>query len=114
VSNLYELMDAAYDAPEIKAHSRALGQIPLIEPHPRHAAGKERRRGEARRQKPIGLRPAEPQRYQQHRAAERVIAGFKDNFAGRGIRVRGPDKLTCHIMFGLLALTAIQIMRLVQ
>jgi hypothetical protein len=28
--------------------------------------------------------------------------------------VRGPDKLTGHIMFGLLALTAIEIMRLVQ
>jgi hypothetical protein len=114
MTSLYDLMESAYDAPEIKAHSRALGHIPLIEPHPRTAAGQERPRREARRQKLIGLRRAEHQRYQPRRAAERVIASFKDNFAGRMIRVRGPDKLTGHIMFGLLALTAIEIMRLVQ
>ncbi len=114
VTNLYDLMDSAYDAPEIKANSRALGHVPLIEPHPRTAAGKESIRAEVRRQKLIGLRPAEHARYQQRSAAERVIANFKDNFAGRMIRVRGPDKVACHVMFGLLALSAIQIMRLVQ
>ncbi len=114
VSNLYDLMDSAYDAPEIKAHSRALGHVPLIAPHPRTAAGKERIRAEARRQKRIGWRSAEHIRYQQRSAAERVNANFKDNFAGRMIRVRGPDKVACHVMFGLLALSAIQIMRLVE
>ena len=114
LTNLYDLMDSAYDAPEIKTHSRALGHVPLIEPHPRTAAGKESIRAEARRGKLIGLRPAEHARYQQRSAAERVIANFKDNFAGRMIRVRGPDKVACHVMFGLLALSAIQIMRLVQ
>ena len=114
VTSLYDLMDSAYDAPEIKAHSRALGHVPLIEPHPRTAAGKDKIRAEARRQKRIGLRTAEHTRYQQRSAVERVIANFKDNFAGRMIRVRGPDKVACHVMFGLLALSAIQIMRLVQ
>ena len=114
LTNLYDLMDSAYDAPEIKTHSRALGHVPLIEPHPLTAAGKESIRAEARRGKLIGLRPAEHARYQQRSAAERVIANFKDNFAGRMIRVRGPDKVACHVMFGLLALSAIQIMRLVQ
>ncbi len=114
VTNLYDLMDSAYDAPEIKEHSRALGHVPLIEPHPRTAAGKARIRAEARRQKRIGLRVAEHARYRQRSAAERVIANFKDNFAGRMIRVRGPDKVACHVMFGLVALSAIQIMRLVE
>ena len=114
VSNLYDLMDSAYDAPEIKAHSRALGHVPLIQPHPRTAAGKQKIRAEARRQKRIGLRTAEHIRYQERSAAERAFANFKDNFAGRMIRVRGPDKVACHVMFGLLALSAIQIMRLVQ
>jgi transposase len=114
VTSLYDLMDSAYDAPEIKAHSRALGHVPLIEPHPRNAAGKERIRAEAGRQKRIGLRSAEHIRYQERSAAERVIANLKDNFAGRMIRVRGPDKVACHVTFGLLALSAIQIMRLVQ
>jgi hypothetical protein len=30
VTNLYDLMDNAYDAPEIKANSRALGHVPII------------------------------------------------------------------------------------
>ena len=114
VTNLYDLMDSAYDAPEIKAHSRALGHVPVIEPHPRTAAGKERIRAETRRQKRIGLRTAEHARYQQRSAAERVNANLKDNFAGRMIRLRGPDKVACHIMFSLLALSALQIMRLVR
>ena len=88
--------------------------IPLIQPHPRNAEGKATLRAEAKRQKRIGLRPAEQLRYQQRSAAERVNANFKDNFAGRMIRLRGPDKITCHIMFSLTALAAIQILRLVQ
>ena len=114
VTSLYDLMDSAYDAPEIKAYSRALGHVPLIEPHPRTAAGKEKIRAEARRHKRIGLRTAEHIRYQERSAAERGFANFKDNFAGRVIRVRGPDKVACHVMFALVALSAIQIMRLVQ
>ena len=113
VTSLYNLMDSAYDAPEIKAHSRALGHVPLIEPHPRTKQGKEQRKAEIKRQKRIGLRAAEHHRYQLRSAAERVIANLKDNFAGRMIRVRGPDKVACHLMFGLTALAAIQIMRLV-
>ncbi len=114
VDSLYDLMDSAYDAPEIKAHSRALGHVPLIEPNPRTAAGKENLTAESKRQKRIGLRTAEHHRYQLRAAAERVFGNFKDNFAGRMIRLRGPDKVTCHIMFALTALAAIQIMRLVQ
>ena len=30
-TNLYDVMDSAYDAAEIKQHSRSLGHIPLIE-----------------------------------------------------------------------------------
>ncbi len=114
VTSLYDLMDSAYDVPEIKAHSRALGHVPLIAPHPRTADGKRKLKMEAKRQKRIGLRLAEQVRYQQRAAAERVIANFKDNFAGRMIRLRGPDKVSCHIMFSLTALAAIQIVRLAQ
>jgi hypothetical protein len=34
VINLYDLMDSAYDAPEIKAKSLALGHVPIIDPAP--------------------------------------------------------------------------------
>src|SRR5882724_3902409 len=32
VTSLYDLMDAAYDADEIHAHSRSLGHVPIINP----------------------------------------------------------------------------------
>ncbi len=114
VTSLYDLMDNAYDAPEIKAHSRALGHVPIVEPHPRTADGKAAQKAEAKARKTIGLRPAEHIRYQQRAAAERVNANLKDNFAGRLIRLRGPDKVTCHLMFSITAIAAIQILRLVQ
>ena len=114
LTSLYDLMDNAYDAPEIKAHSRALGHVPIIERHPRTALGKAARKAEAKAGKAIGLRPAEHIRYQQRAAAERVNANLKDNFAGRMIRLRGPDKVACHLMFSITAIAAIQILRLVQ
>ena len=36
--NLYDLMDSAYDAAEIRAHSRALGHVPIIDVNPRRDA----------------------------------------------------------------------------
>ena len=33
VTSLYDLMDCAYDANEIHAHSSSLGHVPLIAPH---------------------------------------------------------------------------------
>jgi hypothetical protein len=35
VTNLYDLMDSAYDVAEIKQHSRALGHVPIIDINPR-------------------------------------------------------------------------------
>ena len=35
VTNLYDLMDSAYDAPEIKAHSASLGHVAIIDVNPR-------------------------------------------------------------------------------
>ena len=43
---------------------------------------------------------------------ERVYARLKDEFGGRHIRVRGPRKIMAHLMFGVLALTADQILKL--
>jgi hypothetical protein len=34
-TNLYDLMDSAYDAQAIHEHSRSLGHIPIIDIHPR-------------------------------------------------------------------------------
>ncbi|MDP2673551.1 MAG: transposase [Dehalococcoidia bacterium] len=114
VISLYDLMDAAYDAPEIKAHSRSLGHVPLIDTNPRrNAALKGELQGEARRRALIHLPSAEDVRYHERSAAERVNGRLKDEFGGRYVRVRGHAKVTCHLMFGILALTANQLMRLI-
>ncbi len=39
-------------------------------------------------------------------------ARLKDEFGGRNIWVRGAQKVKSHLMFGLLALSADQLMRL--
>ncbi len=51
VDNLYDMMDAAYDAPQIKAHSRALGHVPIIDTNPRSKTKKEALAAEAKRLK---------------------------------------------------------------
>jgi hypothetical protein len=43
---------------------------------------------------------------------ERANARLKDDFGGRFVRVRGHSKVMSHLMFGLLALMAEQLMRL--
>ena len=67
---------------------------------------------EARGQRYAGYKLAEDVRYNERSAAERVNARLKDEFGGRNVRVRGHAKVTCHLMFGIVALTVDQIMRL--
>ena len=43
VDSLYDLMDSAYDAPEIRAFSQKLGHVPIIDLNPRRAAAVESR-----------------------------------------------------------------------
>ena len=114
VTNLYDLMDSAYDAPEIKATSYDLGHVPIIDPHPRHIAGsKAEKAAEVERQRLVNLYPAETIRFHERSAAERVNARVKDEFGGRHVRVRGAAKVMCHLMFGILALTIDQLIRLI-
>jgi hypothetical protein len=114
VTSLYDLMDSAYDAQAIHAHSRSLGHIPLIDAHPRRdQARKAELQAEEKHRKVLGCPSAEDLRYRERITVERVNARLKDEFGGRMIRVRGHAKVMCHLMFGLLALAADQILRLV-
>ena len=114
VVNLYDLMDSAYDVAEIKQHSRDLGHVPIIDINPRAAPGlKKELAMEAKRLRAVGHRMADQVRYGERSAAERVNGGLKDNHGGRTLRVRGPDKVMCHLMFGVLSFTALQLIRLV-
>jgi hypothetical protein len=113
-TSLYDLMDAAYDAEEIRQHSRSLGHIPLIDINTRgNKAREEELAVEARRLKRIGFQLPEDVRYNERTAGERVNGRLKDEFGGRHVRVRGAAKVMCHCMFGVLALTADQLLRFV-
>ena len=68
---------------------------------------------ETRRLKNLGFQRAEQVRYNERTAGERVNGRLKDEFGGRHVRVRGAAKVMCHCMFGMLALTADQLLRLV-
>jgi hypothetical protein len=99
VTNLYDLMDAGYCSEDIRAHSRSLGHVPLIDHNPR---GGEK--------KPFA--PHEAQRYNERTQAERANGRLKDEFGGRFVRVRGHTKVMSHLMFGVLVLATDQLMRL--
>jgi len=112
VTNLYDLMDSAYDVAEIRQHSRDLNHVPIIDINPRATAGlKQELAQEAKRQRLVGHRMAEDVRYGERSTAERVNAALKDNHGARTARVRGPAKVMCHLMFGVLTFTALQLMR---
>lgn len=114
VTNCYDLMDCAYDAPEIWAKAQELGHVPIIDRHPlRAAGGKIEFEAEARAKRCAGYKTAEDLRYNERTAAERVNSALKDSYGGRYVRVRGHAKVFCHLMFGILALTVEQLMRFV-
>jgi hypothetical protein len=101
VTNLYDVMDAAYCSADMREHSRSLGHVPLIDHNPR--------RGEK-----IPFTPAEAVRYNERTVAERSNARLKDEFGGNHVRVQGDAKVMSHLMFGILVLSADQLMRLRQ
>ncbi len=51
--------------------------------------------------------------YNERSNVERVNGQLKDEFGGKAVRVRGHAKVLTHLMFGILVLTADQLMRFV-
>lgn len=100
ITSLYDLMDSAYDAPQIKAFSEKLGHVPIIDHNPRRGGEK------------IEMDPASHVRFGERSSAERVNSNLKDNHGGRNIRVKGAQKVMAHLMFGVIAITATQLFRL--
>ena len=101
VTHLYDLMDSAYDAPIIRAQSAEHGHVAIIDHNPR---GGEK----------IEFAPHEAQRFKERTTVERANARLKDEFGGCFIRVRGHAKVMAHLMFGILALTADQLLRFID
>jgi hypothetical protein len=110
VTYLYELMDSAYDAQEIVSHVRGLNHVPIVDPKARRRPqGKSLPKAPQRE-----LSWAEADRYRERTLIERVNGRLKDEFGGRQIRVRGARKVMEHLMFGVLALTADQLLKLAR
>lgn len=115
VTSLYDLMDSAYDCPQIIQHSKGLGHVPIIDKNARrNTQAKADLEQEAKAQRAINMVSPEKVRYNQRSSAERVNGRLKDEFGGRVVRVRGHVKVACHLMFGILALTADALLNLVR
>jgi hypothetical protein len=99
VTNLYDLLDAGYDCTAIREFSRGLGHVPIIPWQKRGSQQPE-------------LAPHEKMRLRERTGVERVFSRLKDEFGAATVRVRGWAKVMTHLMFGILALTADQILRL--
>ena len=99
--NLYDLMDAAYDSPSIHQFSQKLGHRPIIDHNPRRGGQKRK------------LVALDKLRYNERSSAERVNSNLKDNYGGRPIRVKGHLKVMSHLMFGIIAITANQLFKLI-
>lgn len=98
LTSLYDLMDSAYDSKSIREFSARLGHVAIIEPQKRGAEHRE-------------LAPAQRARFAERSTVERVYSRLKDEFGARCVRVRGYAKVMAHLMFGVVALTADQLLR---
>jgi len=100
VDYLYDVMDSAYDASAIYEVSTNLGHVPLIDKNPR---GKE----------VVPMAPHEAARYNERSVVERFNGRLKEEFGGSNVMVRGARKVKLHLMFGVIAVFADQLMKLI-
>lgn len=114
VGNYYDLMDAAYDHPEIRSHSLSLGHIPIIDGCPHNKEQKVEKEKEKDRKKLLNFQTAEDIRYKIRFPQERFNALFKDFHGGRNIIFRGHEKVFCHVMFGVLVCAATMLIKMVE
>jgi hypothetical protein len=100
VTALYEVMDAAYAAPEIEQAIRQLGHVPIIDLH-----ASFKKQGQQ-------FDPATARRYDERTVVERAYSRLKDEFGARFVRVRGHAKVHLHLMFGVITLFADHLLKL--
>jgi transposase len=91
-------MDAGYDCEAIREHSRKLGHVPII-------------RRQKRGTQNVEMDRHQKVRYRERTGIERAFSRLKDEFGFSTVKVRGVRKVLAHLMFGILALTADQILR---
>jgi hypothetical protein len=99
VTSLYTICDTGYDATALREYETRLGHVVIIPSQKRGAQRPE-------------LMPHQKARYSERTAIERVFSRLKDEYGAANVRVRGCIKVMAHLMFGILALTADQLLRL--
>ena len=98
-----DVIDSAYDAKHIRQQATRLGHQTVIQPADHSGLANTSQRvfsGE------------EKQRFRKRTVIEQLNARLKDEFGGRIIYVRGARKIMAHLMFGIVALTVDQLLRL--
>jgi len=100
-NSFYDLMDSAYDAKPIYQVSRSLGHVPVIDKNPRKHGT-------------LPSSPAEEARYKERTVAEHTNGRLKEEFGGSNVKVRGYIKVKLHLMFGIIALFADQLLKLAR
>ena len=112
--NLYDLLDAAYDHPEIKEYICSLGNVPIIDKCAHNTAQKNEKEAEKKRKEILNFRTAEDERYAERWPKESFNAFYKDYCGGHRIYFRGFEKVSCHVLFGVLTATATLLLKFVQ
>ncbi len=93
-------MDEAYDTGPIYDFSRSLCHAPIID---KNSRGKD----------VIPMAPHEASRYKERSAVERFNSRLKEEFGGYNVMARGALKVKAHLMFGVIAIFADQLLKLV-
>lgn len=99
ITHCYSLMDKGYCSDSISFYAESLGKVAIIDP-------KKPRGAEL-----VPLDPAKKERYKIRTVVERTNSQLKDSAGGRCVRVKGHLKVMTHLMFGVLVITAEQLMR---
>jgi hypothetical protein len=73
--------------------------VPIIDKNPRSGSV-------------LPMAPADALRYNGRTVAEHTNGRLKEEFGGRHVKVRGHKKVKLHLMFGIIALFADQLLRL--
>jgi len=101
INYCYDVMDAAYDAEAINKVSKELGHVPIIDKNPRNE------------KEPIPMAPHEKIRYKERTVVERFNSRIKEEFGANNVMVRGAKKVKSHLMFGVIAIFADHLIKLV-
>ena len=110
---LYDVMASACDAEIIVAESLAAGRGPIIDFNTRRdTALKVELAAERARRRLVNIPDPDDEHDKARTTAERANGRLKDEFGGRHLRVRGPVKAFCQLMFGVAVLAADSLLRL--